>query len=103
MCIYFFEVAVPLSSRGRDVLITLGKTIKQPLSFNIEFAATYFLASEEPISSWQLILAELQCFTTEVLTAKKRVQKSEVHSTHHAFLSHLPLNPAFLRTASDFK
>lgn len=100
--IYFFEVAVLCSSKGREVLITLGKKLRKPFEFqhrifchiftrfwrNIFILATkYFLNSN--------------ALTTQAIIAKERVEKSEVCSARQD-CQHLIFCPAFLETASNW-
>ena len=96
--IYFFEVAALCWSKGREVLITLGKKLRKPFEFqhrifchistrfwrnNFLLATKYFLNSN--------------ALTTQAITAKERVEKSEVCSAHQDFLSALDILSSFPR------
>ena len=96
--IYFFEVAALCWSKGREVLITLGKKLRKPFEFqhrifchistrfwrnNFLLATKYFLNSN--------------ALTTQAITAKERVEKSEVCSARQDFLSALDILSSFPR------
>lgn len=100
--IYFFEVAALCSSKGREVLITLGKKLRKPFEFQHRIFGhifTRFWRNNFILATKYFLNSNAQ--TTQAIIAKERVEKSEVCSAHQD-CQHLIFCPAFLKTAPNW-